>query len=319
MALPRLPITAAASSAARSPTVATPSRWSRSRVTGPTPHSRSTGSGWRNASSSPGATSTTPGPGSTPSGSAAAWPPPTPAWRGTCSARRRPSSPARARRGSSSRIRRAIVTPSPNSVRAPVTSRNASSRASGSTSGVKRGEDLVHVAAHRRVQRVVAGEEHGRRAQAPGRPTASPRRRRTGGLRTTPRRRRHAVRFHRPRPAVRAARAGGATRPTRRTRPCRRGGSCARHAEMLQSAAEPAGSGSIRADRTVVPAAVTAPARRPRRSGEPQAGHEARAPRARSPATSSTHPALRSRKVIGNSTMLPPARTSRCVISIWKP
>ena len=36
-----------ASSAARSPTVDTPIRRSRSSVAGPTPHSRPTGSGWR--------------------------------------------------------------------------------------------------------------------------------------------------------------------------------------------------------------------------------------------------------------------------------
>ena len=43
-------------SAARSPTVRTPSAASRRRVAGPTPQRRSTGSGWRNSSSVPGAT-----------------------------------------------------------------------------------------------------------------------------------------------------------------------------------------------------------------------------------------------------------------------
>ena len=36
-------------------------------------------------------------------------------------------------------------------------------------------------------------------------------------------------------------------------------------------------------------------------------------------AQASTRPAPRSRKAIGNSTILPPARTIRWVISIWNP
>ena len=66
----------------------------------------------------------------------AAWPPPTPAWRGTCSAPRRPSTSGRARRGRRRGSGGRSSTPSPSSRRAPVTSRNASSSASGSTSGV---------------------------------------------------------------------------------------------------------------------------------------------------------------------------------------
>ena len=54
----------------RSPTVVTPRRSSRASVAGPTPHRACTGSGCRNASSSPGSTTTTPAPGRTPVGDA---------------------------------------------------------------------------------------------------------------------------------------------------------------------------------------------------------------------------------------------------------
>ena len=45
---------------ATSPTVVIPNRWSLAAVTGPTPQSRSTGSGWRNASSRSGGTTSRP-------------------------------------------------------------------------------------------------------------------------------------------------------------------------------------------------------------------------------------------------------------------
>jgi hypothetical protein len=85
---------------------------------------------------------------SIPSGSAAAWPRPTPAWPGTCWARRRPSTQIE--------LGRDIVadplrdrTPSPNSRTAPVTSRNASSSASALDERRVALEDLVDLGAHR--------------------------------------------------------------------------------------------------------------------------------------------------------------------------
>ena len=63
---------------------------------------------------------------------------PTRSWRRASSSRRRPRSSGRPRRGPPSLIRRPIASPSPNSAREPVTSRNASSIEIGSTSGVNR-------------------------------------------------------------------------------------------------------------------------------------------------------------------------------------
>ena len=99
LAWPSAPTSVASGRPARSPTVATPSRWSRSSVAGPTPHRACTGSGCRKASSSPGATTTTPGAGphARPA-PASAWPPPTPAWPAAWSGPRRPSRRAPARR-----------------------------------------------------------------------------------------------------------------------------------------------------------------------------------------------------------------------------
>ncbi len=59
----------------------------------------------------PATTSTTPRPGTPAPESRVAWQPPKPAWRGTCWERRRPSTPARARRRRRPRILAAIVGP----------------------------------------------------------------------------------------------------------------------------------------------------------------------------------------------------------------
>ena len=67
-AWPSTPTSDASGSAARSPTVETPSRRSRSRVAGPTPQSACTGWPCKNSSSSSEGTTTTPGPGLMPAG-----------------------------------------------------------------------------------------------------------------------------------------------------------------------------------------------------------------------------------------------------------
>ena len=105
-------------------------------MAGPTPQRAWTGSGCRNASSSPGATTTTPGPGSMPAGPAfglaafdaslatslvVATPTEHVSWRSSLTRWR---------------MAAAMVAPSPNSRMAPLTSRKASSRAMPSTSGV---------------------------------------------------------------------------------------------------------------------------------------------------------------------------------------
>ena len=238
---PRLPMTAAGSSAARSPTVATPIRCRRSSVAGRRPTAgRPAARGGRPAPR-PGATSNTPGPGR----------------RRRASARGLASTDAslarnlfgrhadRARqaelaRRSSPRSRRAIVAPSPSRAPAPVTSRNASSSASGSTSGVTAAKIACTSRLDRRVGRVVAGQEHGRAGTAGGpSPSASPSARRSAGPRRTPPRRRRADRCRRRRPAARAAPVAGAARRRRRTHPCRRGGSCA-DARMATTPMRPA-------------------------------------------------------------------------------
>ena len=130
-------ITATGSSAARSPTVDTPIRRSRSSVAGPTPHSRSDGQRVEVGQLLPRADlETRRARAARRRAWPAAWRRPTPAWPGTCSGRPRPSSVSSSCSATSARNRRAIVTPSPSRARAPVTSRNASSRASGSISGV---------------------------------------------------------------------------------------------------------------------------------------------------------------------------------------
>ena len=59
-ARPSSSTSSASDSAATWPTVAIPRAWSLRAVTGPTPHRRSTGSGWRNASSPSGGTTSSP-------------------------------------------------------------------------------------------------------------------------------------------------------------------------------------------------------------------------------------------------------------------
>ena len=172
--------------------------------TGPTPHSRPTGSGCRKSSSSPGPTSTTPGPGTIRSGGPAAWPRPTPAWRGTCSARPRPST-------SSSSSSCDVGAD-------PLGDRGALAEQPGRAGDVEErlverqrfderrvaAEDLVHLLADLGVQR--RGRRAGTRRAGTGAgppPTAAPSARRTAGPRTTPPRPRHAARCHRRRPAAR--------------------------------------------------------------------------------------------------------------------
>ena len=77
-----------------------------------------------------------PGPARRPARSPPAWPPPRPAWPGTSWAPRRRAREAQLGVDTSRRSAAATVAPGPNSRRAPVTSRNASSREIGSTSGV---------------------------------------------------------------------------------------------------------------------------------------------------------------------------------------
>ncbi len=103
-----------------------PTRRSASSVTRPTPHSRETGRGARNAATPPGGTSTRP------SGlprSVAIF-----AASFTSAIPAETASPQLAR--TSALIARAMSAPAPWSARLAVTSRNASSRDSGSTSGV---------------------------------------------------------------------------------------------------------------------------------------------------------------------------------------
>ena len=108
---------------------------------------------------------------------------------------------------------------------APPTSRNASSRLSGSTSGVTSRNDLHHPGRHLGVVGVVAGQEGGVRAQPPG-PHRGHRRVHAVGAGLVAGRRHHAPRRRgrRRSPACPAAPGAAAAPPTRRTRPCRRGG-----------------------------------------------------------------------------------------------
>ena len=152
---------------AMSPTVRTPSRSRRSSVAGPTPHSARAGSGWRKPSSSPGAITWTPSPGTGPStdarGLAASDASLASIFEGATPTEH--VSPSRA--STSARMRCATVGPSPWDRRAPVTSRNASSRLIGSTRGVNDRKMLHYPLADRRVVGVVAGQEHGVGAEPP--------------------------------------------------------------------------------------------------------------------------------------------------------
>ena len=125
---PRRRVRAARSMAARSPMVRTPKSARALAVWGPTPHSLDMASGARNAASSPGGTTTRP------SGFRRSE-----AILATSFVR---ATPTDAVSRSSSwivcLIRRAMVSPSPNSARDAVTSRNASSIETGSTIGVNR-------------------------------------------------------------------------------------------------------------------------------------------------------------------------------------
>ena len=108
---------------------ATPSLRERPSVTGPTPHSRPTGSGARNAATPPGGTSTSPsGLPRSVAIFAASFTSATPAEHGE---------PALRAHRALHRARRWRA-PAPWSARLAVTSRNASSSESGSTSGVYR-------------------------------------------------------------------------------------------------------------------------------------------------------------------------------------
>ena len=150
------------------PTVRMPSRSRRANVTGPTPQSRVTGSGWRNSSSWPGTTSTTPRPGITRSGVA----------RGLAAT---DASLARNLFG-------ATPTEHPRSSSSPTSAADPGRDQRALAEQARRArhveerlvererldercvalEDLVHLRADLAVQRVVAGQEHGVRAAPAG-------------------------------------------------------------------------------------------------------------------------------------------------------
>ena len=166
-------------SAARSPIVDDAVLAQRGRRSaGPTPHSRPTASGARNAASSPGATTTSP------SGlrevrrdlrhELGRWPTPTETVSPTSS-------------WTASLMRRAIVSPSPNSAREPVTSRNASSIDTGSTCEVNRRRIAMTWLADgaRTSRRRPAGRPRPDTARPPS-ASASPSGPRTGGPRSWP-------------------------------------------------------------------------------------------------------------------------------------
>ena len=274
---------------------------SRSSVAGPTPHRAWTGSGCRKASSSPGATTTTPGPGSTPSGPAAsAWPPPTPAWPAASWWPR----PTRARQlllvgdaapdgGGDVRRRRRT------GAAAPVTSRNASSRAMPSTSGVNDSNTCVDGPAGLLVGGEVAGQEDGRRAEPLG-----------------PHRRHGRV------DAV-AARLVG-----RRRHDAPRAG--AAHHDRLAGQLGSAPHLDADVERVHVDVQDRARRRSPPcrplthghdRSTRSRIAHHVTRPRASTTMRPDIFdvPRTRSTKEIGTSTTRPPRRTSRYVISIWNP
>ena len=216
----------------------------------------------------------------------------------------------------------AIAAAGPNSRRAPVTSRKASSREIGSTSGRVAPEDRLDLPAHLLVAGVVAGQEHRLRAQPPGDG------RRHGRVDAEApglvgRRRHHAplARRRRRRPAGPAAPAGAAARPRRRTRPCRRGGWSVRPASRRSPGGAPARHGSVTATggahaaNEAAGSAGAGDAARRRRgavrtSRTPQPVTSANASRTMGSDILDS-PARRSTKATGISTTRPPWRMSR--------
>ena len=199
-------------------------RWSRGpsspgarALFGPTPHSRETGRGARNARAAAGRHL---------DAARSAWP----GRRRSSRRTSRSAMPADAGRPTSSamraRSRRAMSAGAPNSARDAVTSRNASSSDSGSTSGVTEREDVEHALA-----RVGVGVVPRRHDDGVGRQAQRARHRHRAAHAERP----HLVRggqhhaaagvpAHDHRPA-RAGQGRRAARRTRRTRPCPRGGS----------------------------------------------------------------------------------------------
>ena len=210
-----------------SPTVRTPSRSRRASVAGPTPHSARAGSGWRNASSSPGATTCTPVAGTGPSVDA----------RGLAASDASLASnfggghPDRAgeplpRQDLGPDAARPTV--GPVALRAPGTG-DVEERLVEAERLHQRGERAEDGPSPARSPRRSgrgrrAGTPRGGTAAGPGR-WAWPRRRRRPGPRSWPRPPRPGSPCRPPPPAGPAARAGAAARPTRRRRPCRRAGS----------------------------------------------------------------------------------------------
>ena len=182
VALPSSLSAVAASSSANSPTVWMPSRCSFSAVTAPTPHSRSTGSGSRNASSRSGSTT------SSPSGLLTAL-----ATLARNLVRATPTemaSPTSAR--TRSRNRTAICSGVPAMRRRPPTSRNASSMESPSTSGVVSRKIANTCSTGRGVGVHPRRDDHGIRAQLARLPAAH-RGAHPTGLRLVARRQHHAA------------------------------------------------------------------------------------------------------------------------------
>ena len=164
-ARPSIDTSAASGRLATSPTVVIPRSWSFRAVTAPTPHSRSTGSGWRNVSSASGGTT------SRPSGLATAL-----ATLARNLVRATPTvigSPTRSR--TSRRSATAISVGVPETLRRPPTSRNASSIDSPSTSGVVSSNTCEHRFARFGVRRH-ARVDHDRSRAQPARLRASHRR-----------------------------------------------------------------------------------------------------------------------------------------------
>ena len=127
-ALPSSETSAASPSAATWPTVASPARWSLSAVAGPTPQSRSTSSGCRNASSAPAGITSSPSGLATP-----------PATLARCLVVATPTVIGRPTRSRTSRRRRTAICVGVPAIRSiPRTSRKASSIESPSTSGAVR-------------------------------------------------------------------------------------------------------------------------------------------------------------------------------------
>ena len=123
---PSIVTSASSPSSATSPTVAIPRAWSLPAVTTPTPHSRSTASGWRNASSASGGTTSSPSGFATPLATFA-----------RNLVRATPTVIGRPTRSRTSRRRRSAMATGVPAIRSiPRTSRNASSIESPSTTGV---------------------------------------------------------------------------------------------------------------------------------------------------------------------------------------